>query len=301
MNLVFNELALQNMPADNKKAAEIMSNFVTCYSRIVNRDSRFSRDILSSKNLNEINLNDCLPVAKWRNNVDKDIANAFRGLCQRQIFLVMPDDEAELECEQGKGEGLLCAYINGDIAISLESDSFWKSFLIGATFIDKADCSKEAVQVANITNEHQISENFDYIQSRFRYAAQKIQTPKDLLSNLNQQFPGLILHNKAIDQLKTQVQPQHVSAIINKLCELNEYFCAWTEGSFDPNGFKTKISPQSQSALEKRRKEHTFSFEGNDILVSYHLRYTGNIAGRIYFHPLLESKKGLVCSLTTKL
>jgi len=46
-------------------------------------------------------------------------------------------------------------------------------------------------------------------------------------------------------------------------------------------------------------KEHTFSYEGGEILVSFHLRYTGNIAGRIYFHPDPKIRKGVICSLTS--
>ncbi len=65
--------------------------------------------------------------------------------------------------------------------------------------------------------------------------------------------------------------------------------------------FPSLVTPQSKETLKRFKKQHTFSFPDEQIIVSYHMRYTGNIPGRIYFHPAGWLKKAYVCSLTTKL
>ena len=301
MHLVFNELALSDMPQDNAEAKRIMDGFISCYGAIMKSGLRFSRSIKTDRNLNEIDLNGNFPIAQWRNRTDKDTALAFKAICNRQIVYDLSEDEVELECEHGTGKGLLCAYINGEVAISLASDVFWESFHIDSILRDIANDCDQQVRVPNISKEGHINENYEQIRSVFFDEALEYQTAGQLLTDLGSLFPYLLFHNAAIGQLETRVEAQHVPAIARKLFELNEYFSNWADGPFDPNKFKTKISPESQATLKKYKKQHTFSYAGSDVVVSYHLRYTGNIAGRIYFHPDHKTRKGLICSLTTKL
>jgi hypothetical protein len=300
MNLIFNELALSDIPQDNIEAAEIMSNFIKCYSKVMKSGMPFSRSIQTYINLNEMMLNKEFHVYQWRNSVDKDTALAFKGICNRQIIFDTIDDGIELRCERGIGKGLLCAFQNRDVSISLASDVFWESFYIDAKIFNIYDDTEENVRVLNISKEDHVNENYNEINS-ICLKTLEYQEIEELLRDLDSLFPYLVFHKKAIDQLKTQVESQHISAIIRKLYELNEYFFKWDEGPFNPNQFKSKISPESQATLKMYEKEHTFSYEGGEILVSFHLRYTGKIAGRIFFYPDPKIRKGVICSLTSKL
>lgn len=123
-----------------------------------------------------------------------------------------------------------------------------------------------------------------------------------MLESLDDLFPSLIFHEVALNQLRSEVQVCHVQALCNKLMLLEKYFCNWDGKEFDEKAFPPKsVSPQSKETLKRFEKEHTFSFPHEQIMVSYHMRYTGNIPGRIYFHPAGEIRKAYICSLTTKL
>lgn len=303
MNLVFNELSLLNMPEDNFEATRIMNDFVTCYHETMGDKLGFSRSIKSNIDLSTIRLNCELPVSKWRNNTDTEIKRAFLGLCQRQIVYNIDDDmlDSEVICKNGgAGTGLLKAFIDSEATISLASNLFWKSICIDAEFHTLEDNDVKKIQIFNISNKMDLETNLSKLQLLFRDRARRCNNTEQLLSNLETLFPSLVFHENVIKQLKTQVQSMHIPAIVTKLCELEFYFSKWTIGSFNHKDL-TYASPQSQETLKKYKKEHTFVFNNQDVLVSYHLRYTGNIAGRIYFAPCYETRRGLVCSITNKL
>lgn len=113
----------------------------------------------------------------------------------------------------------------------------------------------------------------------------------------------MVFHKTAINQIKNQLKGQHVKIVSRKLYELEQYFRTWDGIRFDLDAFPNRsVSPQSKETLKNYENQHTFIFEnGKRIIVSYHMRYTGNIPGRIYFYPDFETKKALICSLTTKL
>lgn len=301
MNLVFNELALEDMPIDNDEAIKIMNTFVICYSKLMASELRFSRSVITNVDLNKIMLNDSYHVSQWRNVTDRDVALRFKGLCNLQKIQSMSDDEIELSCARGVGKGLLSAWNNHDVAISLRSHPVWDEFMVDAKIYYLLDDSEEMVQVANLSDENQINKYYKKLKSFLFDELIGLKTPTALQKQRYSLFPYLIFHKKAIKQIEKQVQPQHVSAIVRKLQELNDYFSSWNSGPFDPEAFETKLTPESQITLEMYKKEHTFVYGDKEILVSYHLRYTGDIPGRIYFYPDPITRKGLVCSLTQKL
>jgi hypothetical protein len=303
MNLVFNELSLLDMPQNNFEATKIMNNFVTCYHETMRSNLGFDRSIKSNIDLSAININSALHVSKWRNNTDKDIKLAFLGMCQRQCIYSIDDDmlESEVICTNGRrGIGLLKAFIDSEATISLASDLLWESICINAEFHTLEDNEVKKIKIVNISNEIDVKSNLDRIQLLFRDKAYRCDTPESLLSEHDILFPSLIFHENVIKQLKTQVQLMHIPAIVKKLYELELYFSKWSTGSFNHKDL-TYASPQSQETLKKYKTEHTFDFNNESVLVSYHLRYTGNIAGRIYFAPCHKTRKCRICSITNKL
>ena len=261
----------------------------------------FERGIATSINFNQMMLSSVLSSAQWRNSVDRDTATAFKRICEFQVHISGTDNELELRCDRGSGIGLLYAYSEDNISISLASHSYWKSLDIKSLLIDASDDIAENVHVANISEASDVCANNKRFSLMSLDKSLECKTPEQLLKAKDRLFPHLIFHQNAVRQLESQVQSQHVSALVKKLYEINEYFSNWSSGGFDPNKFKTKISPESTATLKMYKKEHTFLYNGYEILVSYHLRYTGSIAGRVYFHPDEDSRKGLICSLNTKL
>jgi len=304
MRLIFNELSLINMPHDNRRISEIMVNFIKCFNEAMKSSICFEREIITCINFNNIIFNNGFSTAKWRNSIDRDTSMIFKRMCERQININDIDDKFELSCEHGIdgiGKGLLLAYLNGDVAISFASHTLWENFYIDAILFDISNFSKEKIRIENIANINDMVENYHQLTIMSRQEALECRTSEQLINNIRQLFPYLIFHSNAIDQLNTKVETQHIRALIRKLHEINEYFSTWNIGAFDPKKFKTKISPESTITLQKYKEQHTFTYENEEFLVSYHLRYTGNIAGRIYFHPHEIFRKGIICSLTTKL
>ena len=159
-----------------------------------------------------------------------------------------------------------------------------------------------SVSVYNLSNEKQLQEYSGQISQIRKRDFSGINTPQQLLERLDVLFPSLIFHQVALNQLEGQVQVCHVGTLCNKLMSLERYFSKWDGERFEEEAFPSKsVSTQSKQTLERFRKEHTFEFPEGQVLVSYHMRYTGNIPGRIYFHPANKLKKAYICSLTTKL
>jgi hypothetical protein len=303
MQLIFNELSLEDVPQEKIEGEKILEQFVIAYNESVKEKYGFLREIMTCIDLNSVKIAKDYWAAQWRNspNTDKDLANRFRGICDRQIITEMNEPEVELSCTKGIGKGLLSAYENKNVAISMATHDIWSEFIFDAKLYDLISDESLKVQVYNLTNSAQLDTYFKEIKQRKLEKITSYKTGSELLKDIGKLFPSLIFHKNAMDQLKSQVEPQHIPAICRKLLELEECFSGWDGKEFKECDFKTKMTPESKATLDMFKKEHTFSFEDKEVIVSYHLRYTGNIPGRIYFYPDAESLKGLVCSLTTKL
>jgi hypothetical protein len=305
MQLVFNELSLASSSYFNSYECEnIIEKFIKTYSSAIKKDIGFAREITTTIDLNSINISLNYNIAKWRNSTstDKDLVRRYKGMCDRQQVSNFFDDDIDLKCERGIGRGLLAAYENNATAISFTYDNYWKNYELTCEYYSLSNNMSNIVIIHNLSDEKQLEENFAKIQEKRNNEVLLCKTPQQLLEKLEILFPSLIFHENSINQIKSQVDAQHVPTICRKLFELEKYFCNWDGSLFDESAFPTRsVSPQSKETLKRFKKEHTFSFVEREVLVSYHIRYTGNIPGRIYFHPDSESKKALICSLTTKM
>lgn len=301
MRLIFNELCLKDIPMQKEIGKSLIEQFIMTYSDAIISEYNFSRSILTCVDLNLIELAKDYFVYQWRNNVDRDIARRFSGMCDRQEISDMLEDEVEFSCCKGLGRGLLTAHLDNELLISLLTDTFWGNFIIDGDLYDVTDDSITNVKVFNLTNKEQLNNNRDLIAALEFKQIKDLKSGANLIPELKNFFPYLIFHKNSLDQLKNEVEPEHIPALCKKLSEINQYFSEWDGGVFEPHKFRSKISPQSQVTLKMFRIQHTFTFDHKEVLVSFHLRYTGNIPGRIYFSPDNSTGKGLICSLTTKL
>lgn len=301
MQLVFNELSLVDIPNEIENGKLFIEKFISAYNSAVKEKYGFSRSIQTCVDLNYIEIAKNYYAYQWRNSTDRDIARRFSGLCDRQIITDMLEDEVELSCCKGIGKGLLTAHLNNEFLFSLATHNYWENFMFSGNLYDLSDDSNSEVQVYNLTSGKQLDDNSLLIAEIALKQIYELNSGEKLLSEINNIYPFLIFHKNAQDQLKNEIESQHIPALCKKLSEINTYFSEWNGGAFEPQKFKTKISPESQATLEMFKTEHTFSFEHKDVLASFHLRYTGNIPGRIYFCPDNSTGKGLICSLATKL
>ncbi len=303
MQMVFNELSLPENEMDENKAIQIFEQFINTYSEAVKKKNGFDRGILTGSDLKLLTLSRGYTVSKWRNHIkDREILRRFMNMCDRQIMIDFCQDESELICEKGSGKGLLAAYENAGFGISFVYDSYWEAYEIPCDYYTIMDDTISFVKVCNLSHPNQLEEHAQHIREVRERELSRINTPEQLLDGLNILFPSLIFHEVALNQLKGEVQTYHIPALCSKLMCLEQYFAKWDGRKFDEAAFPSRsVTPQSKETLKRFKKQHTFSFPDEQIIVSYHMRYTGNIPGRIYFHPAGWLKKAYVCSLTTKL
>ncbi len=304
MKLIFNELSLNPEPADIYGARDAIELFILTYNEAIKERFGFEREITTCIDFNSIIIAKDYPISKWRNDteVDRDLIRRYAGICDKQNLEDLFEDEVEVRCDKGFGKGLLGAYENEAICISFIHDNYWKKFQIECELYSVVDDETSNISVRNISEKNQLSENYEELQGLRKRETNSIVTQEQLLEKLDSLFPSLVFNQVAIEQLRHNVEVQHVSTICSKLLELEKYFSNWTGGAFDESAFPTKsVSPQSKETLKRFRKQHTYEFGEKEIIVSYHMRYTGKIPGRVYFYPDTETKKGLICSLTTKL
>lgn len=305
MHLVFNELSLCSISNDKDIGGTIFEKFLKTYSSAIKENVGFSRDIITAIDLNSIEISEGYFVSEWRNqrNVDKDLQMLFKRMCDRQRVESVNDNDSEITCDKGSGKGLLIAYQNDMTIISLDNDAYWSSYYIKCEYYNLELDESAAVVLRNICSISNINNNMADILQRKKSSIISCATPNELFERVESMFPSLIFHKVALDQIKYQLEKQHVSVVCKKLMELEQYFVKWDGKVFEEGAFPNRsVSPESKETLREFRKEHTFEFEDNiKVLVSYHIRYTGNIPGRIYFYPDNELKKARICSLTTKL
>lgn len=305
MNLVLNELSLENVPVTKDLGRSMIKMFILTYNAAVTSKFNFSHDIVTTVDLNNCELSAGYYANQWRNehDIDIDLIRRFKSICQRQVFVNAGtySDDSEFICDSRISIGCLLAYDNRDVIISMESCDNWKqSKIIGEIYFLEDDIT-EQVEIINISSPDHIIQNDINLAELFKYELKSIKSGEQLYNNLDALFPNLIFSDECKNQLKTEVESQHLNLLIKKLREIDDFFAKWDGKIFDEKKFQSKVTPQSKETLKRFPVDHTFEVGGKVVLVSYHMRYTGNIPGRIYFEPDFDVEKGLICSLTTKL
>lgn len=306
MQLVLNEMSVSEDPQKDETAEETFNTFLLTYSKLINRYHNISRSILSSVDINSLYIAPNYCVAQWRNSkIDIELKRRFLGMCQHIQRVEPSEDELICETEFGKfGGGIQLAAENVAPLISFSFSDEWKEPKIPCRIYRMAyDDFLNGDFLYNFSTEGTISDNSEWLRSEFEKYIEDIKTPSQLMEKLPEAFPSLHFIENATNQIACDVTTVTVPIIAERLFQLEKYFSAWDGEIFQPEIFPPRtISPESKKTLKDYKKEHTFLYDGQEILVSYHMRYTGgNIPGRIYFYPDHVTKKCVICSLTTKL
>lgn len=305
MNLVFNELSIRDIPDNKETGAHNFEGFIKTYSKAIQDEVGMSRDIITSVDLNTIELAENYYAAEWRNQQgrDRDIQRIFKRMCDRQRYEDGIDAESEISCEKGIGTGLFIAYQDDAFLISVNNNPYWNQYTIECDLYELESDTSSKVFIHNLSSVDTITENLSDIVGRTKNELFECVSVEDLLLCVKNHFPSLMFHKTALKQIESQLERKHVPVVSRKLYALEKYFSTWDGGAFDESKFPNRnVSVESKETLRQFKEAHEYVFDdGKVVLVSYHMRYTGNVPGRIYFYPDNDLKKGRICSLTTKL
>lgn len=306
MEMVFNEISVSKESLTSLDANTFFSCFLQAYSKAVGSNLGISRSIITPIDFNDLEISVGYYVAAWRNSptVDRDDKRRFLGICERQnISIPSTEDYQFVQYDDVAGKGLQIAHENLSLLISIPSSDNWKQNVIQCSLYDVENDEVSQISLNNIYCDESLNTHKDWLKSEANKEHSRIRTPEAFLSSIPALFPSLVFHRNALAQIKSQVNPVNIPTILEKLLVLEKYFSDWDGGKFERSAFPPRfVSPESDETLSRYKAEHTFEWDDSNILVSYHIRYTGgNIPGRIYIYPQHDQKKCLICSLHTKL
>lgn len=305
MQLILNEISVSQQPINWHDANAVLETFVSVYSHLQKSCSNISRSVIASCDINCLEISPGYLIAKWRNSqIDRDVKRRFLGICDHMQILNPVEDEVICDTVEGiHGHGLQLAMEETFPLLSFSFHDNWKSHLISCTVYCACDSKIITGYVRNFSTHETVIENSDWLNNQCSSSIHEIRTANQLLDKLDSLFPSLCFTDNAVKQIKRDFTCVTTPIVAEKLHILETYFFSWNGEKFQEDAFPARmISPESTETLNAYKKEHSFLFEDREILASLHMRYTGgNIPGRIYFYPDHETKKCVICSLTTKL
>lgn len=289
---------------NRNQAQLILETLINAFTHVVKiSGGRITNNLLTTQDFATIMLNDSYGFSVWRNqDVDRDLKRKFLSICERQqIIKEEINDEMEVRYIDYIDGALQIAFTKDYALLSFETNEVWKrdELDISINFIDET--AEQHCCLKNFYNEGSIGNNL-WIQTLPSFVfTDKYPTIKSLLDDLDNALPNLIFHKTALKQLENEIQLSWYYSLANRLHELDEYCFSIEDNDFEKSHFPPRtISSESTETLKQFENKYTFEYKGQRYLIKYHLRYTGNSQGRIYFVPI-EDKKCIVYSLTTKL
>lgn len=303
MQLVLNELSVSLDSKDYFKVNSVMDTFLTVYSQLVKSNPNL-RTIISSIDINQLEITPGYFVSQWRNSsIEKDLKRRFLGLLDK-IQIEFPSED-EIVCntvDNLHSNGIQLAMEADNPMISFSFLNRWMLSQIECMVYRSDDDSITKEYLRNFSTSENVQQNRAWLLTRHNQELSEIKTPIQLIEKMSLVFPSLHFTEIALRQIRRELTPVTIPIVTEKLFQLESYFSNWDGQLFDSEAFPSRtVSPQSQETLKRFKKEHTFFYNHQEIIVSYHMRYTGGIPGRIYFYPDHSLRTCIICSLTTKL
>ena len=286
-----------------------MDSFLNTYSKV--KKIIINDSVLMDQNYCSFELAKNYRIEQWRNDpvVDMETKRRFRALLNKSVIYdpseVELESEFDLEIQEKKyiSKGCLLAYETEGVTISFLSDDYWETPEISGyyvTFNEKDDLKEEHVQVPNVSCQKNV-EPFEekYKEKRKEWRAE-IRSAQDVLKCKETRFPNLIFCENAINGCYKNVGVAEAGQVYKRLLELQ--VAAEKMGNQFDKKLLPKASPETPLTLEQYETEHTFLLpEGNAQLFSWHTRFTGGYAGRIFFYPDTTQKKMYIGHIGHKL
>lgn len=302
MQMILNELSAKFPTETIEDGKVIMQSFLdTCFKvkRIIQNDS-----VLLDKDYKSFELAKGYRIEKWRNDptVDKEEKRRFGALLNKSVVYNSSDFEletdGEFKAEFGQKEytskGCLIAYETQGVMVSFLSDEYWEKPEIQGLYLELSldgEIEENKVSIPNVSFDPNISnfeKYYEQVKDEWRYT--DIISGQDILECAEYAFPNLEFCENAIEGCKKYVGVSEAGQVYKRLLELQRA----AEGmgdKFDKNVL-TKATPESGVTLKQFEVEHTFQMpDGKIELFSWHVRYTGSYAGRIFFYPIPAERK----------
>lgn len=300
MQMVLNELSAQ-FPAESVVSGrKMMEEFLNTYMQV--RKLIANDTIFLNQDYQSFLLAPEYRIEQWRNDgaVDMELKRRFRSMLNHssiyhsESFRESREKTFEAEFQHGDQYSVGCqlAYEREDVAVSFLSDDKWRTPQIDGVYRwmdDEGNVGELHVQVSNVSCEENISE-FEsvYRQQLDKDNRENFKSGNDIVDRRRALFPNLVFCEVALRQLQRDIGAAEVSQVYKKLMELQQ-FAENSDGIFQKEKLN-KATPESTETLKRYQEEHTFQLpDGTTRIFSWHIRFTGTIAGRIFFEPELKS------------
>lgn len=312
MQMILNELSANFPVFSREEGKKIMSSFLNVYQEVKKRIMNDS--LILDKHYDYFYLAKDYHISEWRKDttVDKEEQRLFRSILNKAVVydgkeiddVKIDVRNSEFICQEKNAVGCLIAYETDNFVLSFGTHAFWKNKIIKGMYstLDDFETIKEPieVEVRNISDVEDVSQIDEDCIEQMNERYRNVKNGRELLQHNEEWFPAIQFCENAIEQLKNENTLMNIQQIIKKLSELNEYFSN-LKGKFDMKALKN-CSPETEVTLKHYKEEHTFlTPEGKAELFSFHLRFTGTYAGRIFFKPDLKERKCIVAYIGRKL
>lgn len=299
MQMILNELSARFPVETVDSGKQIMESFLdTCFEvkKIIHNDS-----ILLDEDYKSFELAQGYRIEQWRNDPDVDVENKrkFRALLNKSIvynseeFEQENDFRTEFQYDEYTSKGCLLVYEMKGVAVSFLSQEYWKVSEIEGNYLELTDegaIEQHSVKIPNVSFNENVKifkEYYEKKKEEWRYV--EIVSGQDILNCANKMFPNLIFCENAIQGCRKNVGVSEAGQVYKKLLELQRV-AEVMENKFEKDSL-AKATPESATTLEQFSEEHTFLLpNGKTQIFSWHIRYTGGYAGRIFFHPIPEEQ-----------
>lgn len=294
MQLVLNEMSVL-FPVENRyQAQKVMQDFLSLYHKA--KCATGSDNIYLNQQYNYILLAEGYNILQWRNDstVDREYKRMFNSLLNQSLLYdsVQLQDDADFEVhDSGYSVGCQLAYELSGCCFSFPSQSRWDVSAICGIYRSTNESTGQLdeleVSIPNIASA-QTLETFqrNYQEHIHREEMEHFTTGIEILRHTDK-FPNLFFCQNAKRQLEHEQGLECISQIARRLRELQDYFQA-ADGNFNSEKL-SHCTPESQMTLQKYGAAHSFRLpNGEEQLFSWHVRFTGEYAGRIFFHPDMD-------------
>lgn len=201
--------------------------------------------------------------------------------------MVLPDErepeDVEYQCAGRRVRGLATAHLVGGLAVSLPLDAEWDTAAIALErqWLDAEEDSgielkSETVTVPHVSRSPHVGVHEDWIRTSTLLA---VQSGVELWDQRADLFPNIQFLPGVEEQL-AGLAPAHLAQVRKRLDELDKAAADWRPGESASPVWASKVTGESLTRAELCTWE---DLDGVRREFGLHARYTGGIAGRIYF------------------
>ncbi|MBW4666801.1 MAG: hypothetical protein KME60_05005 [Cyanomargarita calcarea GSE-NOS-MK-12-04C] len=303
-DLILNELSLRNPAPNEQIAGQLMSEFIKTVKAVKSQGVKVN--LRTKENFHTTTLAPNYPLRKWFNDADQVERQFIKNLATKTPFstdianLEIKDIEnssglSEFICQRELAIGLGVAHLLNTIAISLVSEDCWDCNNLYVEFrrIDEdGEVIDEIVNIIHISRSTHVQKQTNWIQNRIRTG---VLDGVDLWNRREELFSNLIFCESVGKQIESLNKGEPILEQVKKrLFELEEYCQNWVSGSFNPENFPCKVSPESDSRLKQLKDKLTFKCpDEENRTFSWHIRMTPG-AWRLHFFAELEPGKIII-------